>query len=203
MKHNKLSGILNTSFTWIYNLAAINLYFLILVFRGLIIMGYFPALLSVLRNIKKVINGKTDIISWKLFKEVYKEEFKEANIVGWIMVILGSVLYVNFKIIQLYKEKISIYIIFSYYVILLLYIVIGTWIFPILANYYDSLSSYFFNALVLGLTHLHVTIFFVVITFSIIYISLSFPALLLFFTTSVISFIWVYISIKPLKKIQV
>jgi len=203
MRTNKLDGMLNKLFTLIYNLALMNIYSLVLVFRGLIIFGVFPALVTLLRITKKTINGEKNILSWQLFKQFYKEEFKKSNIIGWIIVFIGLILYVNFKIIQSYNAEIPIFIIFAFYLVLLMYIIVVTWIFPLLANYYDSIRSYFANALVLGVTHLHLTALFVVGTFLIIYISLLFPGLFLFFTASILSFFWMYFTSKPLKKIQV
>ncbi|WP_368996977.1 YesL family protein [Caldifermentibacillus hisashii] len=193
---------LDRIFTWITRLVVINILWFFFAIIGLIVAGIFPATLSVMRIFRKWIFYDKDFSIWSTFKQEYRKEFIKSNLIGWILTIIGIILFINYLLLKS-MSNISIVFPVAFYILILFYINIVIWSFPQLAHYNGSISQYFKNAIILGFGGFHYTIAIVIYMFSILYISLKFPGILPFFTISIGAFGWVWISINLFQKISI
>lgn len=203
MKHKRIFGSVNNLFQWVYDLAVLNIYFIIFILRGFVLFGVFPAFVSLLHQCRVLFFENKDISIRENFKAVFKEEFKQANIVGWGLSIFGGVLYLNYKILQVVKHEVPYFMIFSFYTVIFIYIVIALWIFPLISYHHNSIKKHLFSALVLGITNIFNTILILSFTFLLVYGSLSFPAIILFFTGSAFSVLLLLFTKKVISEIKV
>ncbi|MDQ0257364.1 putative membrane protein YesL [Evansella vedderi] len=180
---------------WIMNLAAINILWFVYSLRGLIVGGVFPATVAALGVSRKLIIGE-EIKIWKTYKNIYLQEFRSANILGWILTFVGTLLYLNYRVIANASGELLFVIPFAFYFILFFYFIIVLWSFPLLAHYKSTLFKYIQNAVIIGLTKIHYTFASGVLVFTVIYISLDFPGLIPFFSISIAAIGCMWISMQ-------
>lgn len=203
MKSRKVFKGLNHLFEYVYDLAKLNLLFLLYTLRGLIIFGVFPAFVSLLNCIRLIFFNKKEDSFRELFKENYKRDFKQANIIGWLFTLVSMIFYGNYLAIQSSNNQIPFFIIFSFYTVLFLHLVVGLWVFPLMSYHYNSVKNHLINALALGITNIGKTLVLSLFLFFILYISLLLPAFLLFFTASVFSYMGIKLTLTPIVMIKI
>ncbi|MBM7570683.1 YesL family protein [Aquibacillus albus] len=178
---------LDSILKWITRLAALNLLWIGYSLIGLLVGGVFPATVAALGLSRKWINGENEVKSWMTFKQIYRQEFKVANLIGWILTLVGLVLYLNYRLIAASEGEIMIIIPFAFYLLLFFYSLIVIWVFPLLAHYQAHWFQHIKNAIIIGLTKLHYTFYCGLLIFTVAYYSLGYPGLIPFFSISVIS----------------
>ncbi|GAA5415978.1 uncharacterized protein YesV [Paraliobacillus ryukyuensis] len=201
MNGKSITTTLDLVFRWITKLAFVNLLWIFFSFVGLGILGIFPATIATLGVVRSWLKGNTDVKIWSTFKQIYKQEFKYANTLGLILVIAGILLYFNFIIIQQAQGEFPFVIPFLFYFVLFLYLCIVIWSFPLTAHNYASVFQQLKNALILGITKIHITIILILLLFSITYFSLDYPVLLLFFTFGLLGLAWMWFTFRVFVKI--
>ncbi|SER28256.1 Uncharacterized membrane protein YesL [Gracilibacillus ureilyticus] len=201
MSKRNFSTILDKGFIWINKLAFLNLLWVAFTLLGLIAFGLFPATSAALGVVRKWLMGDLNIRIWPTFKKIYREEFKYSNIIGWIIIILGIILYLNFLSIQAAQGDLLFVIPFAFYFILFLYFTIVIWVFPLNVHNYASILHQLKNALIIGISKIHITITIMLLLFSMMYFSLEFPVLLIFFSFSLLSLVWMWLTLRVFKDI--
>lgn len=189
-------------FIWISKAALLQIIWLWYSITGLIVLGIFPATIAALGIARKWLQGNDDIPIWKTFKQIYVEEFKKSNVLGWVLLIVGIVLYLNFKVIESYPMNLPIVVPFSFYLIILFYFIVFVWSFPLLTHYNTSVIKLLKNAFIIGISKIHVSLLIMISLFSIVYVSLQFPAFLFLFFSSLIAVVWIWFSLGVFKKMD-
>ncbi|WP_147294824.1 YesL family protein [Oceanobacillus chungangensis] len=202
MNVNGLTGSLNTILTWITRLALLNVLWIIFSIQGLLIAGIFPSTIAALTICRKWQEGEKDIPIWKTFKRIYRDEFLASNILGWAIMFMGLLLYLNFLVMSTSHGEVSIIIIIAFYLLTFLYINIIIWSFPLLSNYNGSIIQHMKNAIILGIVNIHYTLTILILLFCVTYVSLEFPGMILFFTVSIGALCWSWISQGIFKKMD-
>lgn len=146
--------------------------------------------------------GDQELKIWTTFKRIYKQEFITANIVGWVIALVGVVLYINYQLLLQTGGKLSIIIPFAFYLLLFFYLIIALWSFPLLVHYNDKWFRHIRNAMIIGLTKIHMTIFMGIFLFSIVYLSLSYPGAIPFFTISLAAICCMWFALQVFSKMD-
>lgn len=202
MKSQQIVNSLDRIFTWITRLVVINLLWILYTLIGLIVGGVFPATVSVLKIFRKWIMGEGEFSIWRTFKQEYRSDFSKSNLVGWILTIAGIILYLNYAVIKSMGD-LNIVFYVAFYLVILFYMNLVIWSFPQLAHYNGKIKDVFKNSIILGFGRFHYTIAILVYIFIVLYISLSFPGILPFFTISIGTYGWIWISMKVFQKINI
>ena len=202
MNGKRIVTTIDLILNWITRLAYINLLWILFSIMGLIIGGVFPATVAVLGVSRKWLLENEDIPVWKTFIKIYKQEFRSANIIGWLLTLIGIVFYINYKILLGIGNELWIVVPFSFYLLLFFYLIVIIWSFPLLVHYKGSWLQHIKNAVIIGLTKIHYTITIGLILFSIIYFSLDFPGLILFFSFSIALFSCMWFSLRAFQKVK-
>lgn len=192
---------LDSIFTWISRLAYINILAVIFTLLGIVVLGLFPALFSIFSLSRKISKGE-EIRIMKDFRKAYFRDFLSSNILGYTLVIIGSILYINYKAILNSADTVFFGTIVAFYILTILYVVILIWLFPLYAEYQNTIFEYLKNSLIIGLVNIHYTLLILLILFFLLYISLKIPSLFLFFTFSLGIIIWYSIANKVFEKIN-
>lgn len=179
---------------WIVQLVAINLLWFYYTMLGVFIGGVFPATVAALGLSRKIIMGEADVEKKKLFKQIYKEEFLRANLMGWLLTIIAGILYINYYAIVNSSEELLFVFPFTFYFILFFYLIVVIWVFPLLAHYQTTFFGYIRNAVIIGLTKIHYTLASGSVIFLVVYFSLDFPGIIPFFSISVIAISCMWIA---------
>lgn len=183
--------------SWITRLVILNLLWILFSVLGLIIVGVFPATVAALGVSRKWLMGNQDIKIWKSFKQIYREEFRNANISGWILAIIGGLLYTNYRLIDSVQGDISFIIPFAFYFVLFFYTIAILWIFPLIAHYRTKWLMHLKSSIIIGLSKIQYTLIIFLLIFLISYFSLKYPGILPFFSVSVASIgsMWISLSV--------
>ncbi|SER67629.1 Uncharacterized membrane protein YesL [Gracilibacillus ureilyticus] len=93
----------------------VNLLAIVFSFAGLVIFGFFPALVATFYLMRKWLLGESDLPIARTFLNIYKQYFIKSNLSGLIFVLTGSLLYINLSIAEVAPNEL---IQLSYYPIL-------------------------------------------------------------------------------------
>ncbi|QDP39104.1 YesL family protein [Radiobacillus deserti] len=178
---------------WITRMALLNLYWIFFCLRGLVVGGVFPATVGSLSVVRKWLKGERDINIGEVMKENYKKEFLSSNILGWIMSSVGFVLYMNYQVLKTSNDVHFIFP-FFFFITVFFYFLVLIWSFPLMAHYHGGVIQHVKNALVIGLTKIHISSAICITLFSVMYLSLEYPTIILFFFFSISSLIWFWLA---------
>ncbi|QXE02322.1 YesL family protein [Terribacillus sp. DMT04] len=186
---------LDKTLLWITRFAYLNSLFLFYSILGLFIAGVAPATAAALQVSRKLLNGE-EVKLHPAFRQAYKEEFWAANKLGWLLAAAGCILYINFLLIRQADGQLFFLVPFLFYVLILFYVTVVIWSFPLLAQYKAGTFQIVKNAFIIGLTRFHMTLSIGVLLFAVLYHSIGLPVLLLFFCFSFSAFGWMWLSLK-------
>jgi len=202
MRGQQIVTTLDRIFTWITRLVVLNVLWVFYTLIGLIVGGIFPATLTVLKISRKWIMGEDQFPIWSTFKQEYRKEFAKSNLVGWILTIAGMILYLNYLVLKGMGDMNIVFYV-AFYLLILFYLNLVIWSFPQLVHYNGKVKHFFKNAIILGFGRFHYTIAIVVYIFIVLYVSLRFPGVLPFFTISIGTYGWIWMSMKVFQKVNI
>lgn len=188
----KLDAILQ----WIVRLVILNVLWILFSALGLLAAGIFPSTAAVLAVARKWVMGEHEVKIWKTFTHVYRREFLAANSMGWILATIGAILYFNYQLMSSNTSEVVFVVPFAFYFIVFFYSILVIWSFPLLAHYKATWRQHFKNAIIIGLTKIHYTIVSGAIIFGGVFVSLSFPGVLPFFSISTIGVGCMWLSLQ-------
>lgn len=180
---------------WAMKLAYLNILWILFSILGLGVFGVMPATVATFTIARKWLKLEEDIPIGKTFFSTYKKEFVKSNTIGFILAIIGMILYVNYQYLQVIENPIIHIVVVSlilmmsiFYGILILYIV------PVYVHFDLKLSQYFKYALMIGIMNIHLTII-MVVTIYLLYLFLIFiPGLIPVFVISLLALVIMGIS---------
>lgn len=175
---------------WCFNIVLLNILWIVSSMTGLLIFGLFPATAAVFSVLKKMIMEDENAAVLSPFFKTFKSEFIKSNVIGYIFLIIGSILYVNLRIIesidnnflQLSMASITV-------VIAIVFILTFIYIFPIFVHFNFKLLQYPVHALVLAIAKPLHTIFLLLVLGVIGYLFFVLPELVLIFGFSAVCFV--------------
>ncbi|MDQ0974722.1 putative membrane protein YesL [Neobacillus niacini] len=180
---------------WAMKLAYLNILWILFSILGFGVFGVMPATVATFTIARKWLKLEEEIPIGKTFFSTYKKEFVKSNVIGFILAIIGMILYVNYQYLHVIENPI-IYIVFvslnlmmSFFCgILCLYIV------PVYVHFDLKLSQYFKYALMIGIMNIHLTII-MVVSIYLLYLFLIFiPGLIPVFVVSMLALVIMGIS---------
>ncbi|WP_394121976.1 YesL family protein [Planococcus donghaensis] len=194
---------LDSILQWVTRFVVLNLVWFFYTARGFFVLGIFPATAAALNVMKRWLDGEHDIPTRQLFKQYYKEVFKDANKIGWTLSSIGAILFLNYKIIEGSDDGVWIGTIFGFYFITFFYLIIVAWTFPLFIQFENQWFKHLKSALIIGLVKIHYTIAIYSVMFSVVYLTLTYPGIIPFFSISLFICMWYWLSSQVLNKLQV
>ncbi|MFP7169538.1 YesL family protein [Terribacillus halophilus] len=125
---------INKGLEWITRMAYVNILWLIFLLPGLVVFGVFPATAAMLTIIHQWLQGKTDISIFGTFLETYKKEFINSNKLGYMFVLLGYILYLDFLFLTAAPDA-ALYLTIPFLIITSFAFSAGLYAFPMLVHY--------------------------------------------------------------------
>lgn len=188
MDGQHLSGKLYRLCEWVMRLAYLNVLWIAFTLAGLLLFGLFPSTAAVFSVCRKWAEREGEVPIFLTFWTTYKQEFFNAQKLGWILVIAGIILYCDYYFLnQQISIKDSPLLIAAVSILFLLSAMTVMFIFPIYSYYELRFFAYFKNALLIGIAYpLHFLVMAVGVAI-ILVVNLRFPGLFLFFGYSPIA----------------
>ncbi|MDG5472387.1 DUF624 domain-containing protein [Jeotgalibacillus sp. ET6] len=188
---------------WIMWIAYINLLWIGSVLLGLVVFGILPATVAMFTVIRDLlINNAAGKDIFKTFALTYKKEFLKSNVMGFIMLLAGFILYLNFVFIQ-GIEGISYYVFFTGLLfIVFVYIITLFYLIPVYVHYDLSFFQYFRHAVLIGMVSPVVTIA-MILGFILLYFLLNtIPGLIPFITASTIALLLMSCTLAAFRRLE-
>ncbi|SHM53082.1 YesL family protein [Gracilibacillus kekensis] len=161
--------------------AYINILVIVFSLLGLIVFGFFPAIIAAFSIFRKWFTGYSDISITRNFWRVYKREFVRSNLVGFIIVLVGGLLYINMSIAEVIQHD---GIRLTYYPLLLvniLFLGMLIYLLPMYVHFDMKLVELFKNAFLCMFAMPLLTIVLVVTIVMLYFLFTIIPGLLPFF----------------------
>lgn len=191
---------LNMIFVWINKLFILNVCWIAGMLGGLIAFGIFPAFTAALGVSKELLNSR-EVKVGKRFIQFYRRDFIQANMLGFLWLGGAVLILVNYAALN-NGFSANALTIFFYIVILVVYSSLTVHLFALYSSFQTSLLTYFKNALIIGITKMHVTVSLIAVHFALIYGALTLPAFFLFFYGSLSSLATVFITKNLYRRLE-
>ncbi|WP_404445812.1 DUF624 domain-containing protein [Sutcliffiella horikoshii] len=174
---------------WAFNLVLLNLLWVLFSISGLLIAGLFPATAAMFAVLKQMIMEDEDTAIIKSFWNHFKSEFIMSNLIGYLMIMVGFILYLDIRVLQQMDNGILQLALASATVVIgILYLLSLLYIFPIFVHFDLKLLKYPFHAVILAVAKPFYTIFLLALLAVVAYAYMVIPALILVFGISLAAY---------------
>lgn len=143
----------------LWDLLVLNFLWFIYILRGFIIFGFFPSTTAVYGVVRYWITNTDHENFSTLFKKYYKENFKNSNLLGWLLTVLSLMVFLNWYLVPSLNDPViktviyGIIIPFSIFLILM-----WIYLFPVLVHFSFPWIQYLMIILKISITSLSYTI---------------------------------------------
>lgn len=128
-------------------------------------------------TLKMARNEESYIV--KGFFKSFRENFKQATIIWLILLVAGLLLGIDFRIVQQVESTGLLKVVtYGLYLVALIYAMILSYIFPLLAKFDNTIKNTFKNALLMSIRHLPFTIVILLVGFAPAIATLTIPIVL-------------------------
>ncbi|WP_161524819.1 YesL family protein [Alteribacter lacisalsi] len=197
-----ITAKLEEALRFISRFALLNLVWIGFTAAGLGILGLFPATYALFVTVQQWIRSREESPFVKPFFKVYKASFVRANAVGWVLVLIGGLLYLNFRLIEGAAGTTPLPVVIAFLIIVFIYGLVLVTIYPVWVYYQGGVRNTFINTLRFIFGRLHVAVLFGAVVWGTIYLSLSFPAFIVFFSGSVLAYILMWFFNRTIERLK-
>jgi uncharacterized membrane protein YesL len=189
-----MGGIFRFS-EWAMKLAYLNFLWILFTILGLGIFGIMPATVATFTIARKWLKQEEDVQIGKTFFSTYKKEFIKSNGIGFILYMIGIILYVNYQNMHVIENPIIHIVIVSFiFMMSIFYMILVLYIVPVYVHFELKLSQYFKYALMIGIMNIPLTIL-MILSIYLLYLFLMFiPGLIPLFVVSMLALVIMGIS---------
>nr|WP_296154935.1 YesL family protein [uncultured Blautia sp.] len=111
----------------------------------------------------KMVRNEEAYIARSFFKS-FKENFRQATVINIIMLVIAGVLYVDFRVVKSMPGTASTVFQYLFLIFAILYVMLFTYIYPVLAKFYNSIKNTFRNAILMSVRHLPYTVLMILVS---------------------------------------
>src|SRR5690625_6913715 len=101
-----------------------------------------PATASMFAVVRKWVRGEDDLAIFKTFKESFRAEFLKANILGYILAIVGYFLYLDIQFMRIQEGLFFQFFTYIIIVVFFLYFIILLYFFPVFVHFELKIKQY-------------------------------------------------------------
>lgn len=202
MEFNGLVGGIYRVSEWIMRLAYANLLWILFTIMGLGIFGVFPSTVGLFAVVRKWVMGETDIPVFKTYWKVFRDEFGKGNLLGYIFLIIGYVIYIDLRFFQSHHS--IIFLILSYFMIILAFLFILTMLYfiPVYVHFDLKKYQYLKQAFLIVILQPFGTILMVLGALAVYYLMTYVPGLIPFFSASLMTYVLMWIAYRVFDRLE-
>ncbi|WP_332696002.1 YesL family protein [Halalkalibacter lacteus] len=180
---------------WAFNLVLLNILWFLFSLSGLFILGIFPATAALFAVLRQLIMEDEDLPVLKLFWNKFKSEFMMSNLIGYLILIFGLILYVDLRVLQQLDNNILQLVLASITVVIgIVYLLTLLYIFPLFVHFNLKFLQYPKHAFILAVAKPFQTIMMLGGLAIVYFLYMNFPILILVFGMSLISFVMMKVA---------
>lgn len=191
--------------TWAMRLAYLNILWVAFTILGLGVLGLMPATAGMFAVVRKWIleEENDDIKIFTTFWNSYRKEFLKSNILGYILIVIGYLLYIEMQILRTQESMMYMFASFGVLALFILLLIILLYAFPIFSHFEISALQNIKWAFIIGVLHPILTVTILVGVGLIYYITFNtIPALFFFFGGSVTAYVLMWGAAKTFSKFE-
>jgi len=181
----------------------VNLLWVFFTVLGLGVFGLFPATAAMFSVNRKLILEKGNISVSKTFWNAYKSDFFQINILGYSLVAIGAILYIDLRFFQTSNQVIQQGLSFIFFILIFLYFIVLLYIFPVFAHYRLKTFEYIKYSLILAIGRPLLTLAMIFGLLVTLFILKSVPILILYFGANLISVVLMKLSMRAFSKVEI
>lgn len=188
---------------WVTRLAYLNILWITFTLLGLGVFGFIPATVAMFATVRKWLHGEPDVPIFATFWTSFKKEFVMSNVLGYVIILIGYFLTIEFQILRT-QDHIA-YLIASFGVIglFILYLIILLYLLPVFVHFDLKIFEYIKWAFVIGIAHPLLTVVLFTALFILYYFTITtIPVLLLFFGGSISAYILMWGASQTFSKYE-
>lgn len=150
VKRNKFLNTITSIGAWIANFFYLQLFWVIYSVKGLVVLGIFPATLAAAQVIYQWFDSmEFDFPIHQTFKAAYHENFKQANIIGYLSSLAVAILYIDLRVSNVFIQSIFLHTMLLFFSLAVLSV--GLYLFTVMARYDYSVKHIFKQAFFVAL----------------------------------------------------
>ncbi|MGE6628812.1 YesL family protein [Bacillus sp. NPDC077027] len=186
---------------WVMRFAYTNLLWLLFTLLGLGLFGIMPATTALFSVMRKWIRGSEQVGIFKTFWHAYKQEFLRSNMIGAVLLCIGTIIYVDLAYI--YPTTFFLHVLrFVIYIFGFLFIAMLFYIFPLLAHFDWKKRLYLKFSLLLSISYLQYTLSMLAFTVVLYIVFAYLPGIVPFFSVSLLAYGHMWLAYQVLKKVE-
>jgi len=193
---------LDQLFRVISRFALLNILWLSFTIFGLVVVGLFPATVAMFSVARKWVQGEEDVSVIKSFWAFFKVNFVKANIYGWICALVGFILYLNYQVMITSSTEVPLVVVISFLLLVLIYLLLIVSVIPVSIHFEGNGRDILRKTSMFIIGRIHIALLFLLIVWTVSYMSLAFPTVILFFSGSVLSYMLMWFFIRTLEKLE-
>lgn len=187
---------------WVYRFAYLNLLWTLFTIAGGLILGFFPATSAMFAVERAWIRGEKEFPIHHLFWSTFKKEFIKSNLLGYLLIITGTLLVINYSISITVEGVVGDVLTWLLIGLSVLYAIIIVYIFPVYVHYDVNYLTHIKHAFVVGTSSPLMSLLIIVSFISYFYLVSIFPGLLLLYTGSILSFLLMWFAYRRFIRIE-
>ncbi|WP_187254560.1 YesL family protein [Alkalicoccus halolimnae] len=171
---------------------------------GLVVFGLFPATYALFVTARQWVRSGNEVPVVKPFLTIYKANFIRSNVCGWLLLSAGALLYMNYQVISQSEGAVPFPVVVAFLFVVSLYLLVLVTVVPVSVHFQEQgVMQTLASTLRFIFGRLHIALLFGVILWGGIYLSLAFPAVIVFFSGSVLAYMLMWFFDRSMEKIQV
>ncbi|GAB2552229.1 YesL family protein [Gracilibacillus alcaliphilus] len=187
-----------------FNLLYLNVLWIVFTLLGLVIFGLFPATAALFAVVRKMILEDEDTAIFPEFVSQFKASFKTANLLGYIVSLIGLFLLIDFRIVQnISHEGVQVLLFNLILLIGVLYLVALLYVFPVYVHFDLTWKEYLQYACILTIARPLQTMMLVAFIAAVVFLYILIPAIVLVLGASLMSFVVMKIASLSFPKKQI
>lgn len=167
---------------------------------GLGILGLFPATSALFTVIRHFLIGDNEKPIFQMFWKAYREGFRQMNVIGLILVVIGSVIVLDLRFFQLSDNFLLQSLSFLFFFLLFIFITVVLYVFPIYVHYHYKTFEYLKFAFIIAIGKPMISIMMFVGSYLLFMLFQYTPILFVFFGGPMIGYVLMWISLKAFPK---
>ncbi len=198
----KSVGKLFTVCECIMKLSYINVLWFLFTAAGLVVFGFMPATVALFTIVRKWLMKEIDIPIWRTFLTVYKNEFRKSNVLGVILAVCGTLIYIDFQFLLNTEGIIQLVMSIFLLIIACFYLILLSFFFPVYVHYDLKVVDCLKYAFLLGVLNFHMVLFMLAGLSAAVFLMLYVPGLIPFFSAVSISCVLMSGGVYSFKRVQ-
>lgn len=196
MEFKGVKGKLYRLSEFIMAIAYLNILWIIFTLFGGIILGIHPASIALVACIKDWRENDVEQVNFRNFKENFKKEFKQANILGIFITLLVSVSVINGSFVYANRAIVHPVLTMTFMIAVIVLMVLLIYVYPVYVYFRKSTVTTIVYSITIGMAHPFMT-FMILVFVSLLFIGIySTSGLALFFGVSALAYVIVKYTCK-------